>query len=193
MCISSHKIEGSFSRQHTTFRLLSTLRFLRILLRLLLLVLLFLWCRLSLLLSKHISKSKLTHPVAIRNVWFRSTHLACCLIDIILNSLCLFLRFFKRRQSTFSEYKVSFVWVVLNRSSEDHVALLQRTDVRALDKARLEFKLVEEVVPQIMLREYSCITEDDQPVFRSGQCDIEATGIIQKTNSWGFIGSDTRE
>lgn len=86
------------------------------------------------LLAEHVSEAELAHSVPIRNVAFRATHFGLSLEKVIFYRLLL-LRLFEVRQCAFSQDEVSLVRVVLNRSAQDHVALLEVHDGGTLDEA----------------------------------------------------------
>ena len=152
--------------------------------------------RFSLLcLAKHVCEAKLTDTVPIGDVAVRSAQLAICLEDVITwkTLLWLTLSLLKVVEITFCKHKISLVWIVFDWPSQDHGTLLELSDVLTLDKATLKLEFIQQVVPKIMLCKNSGISEYHQTVFSSCQCNIESSRIIEKTNSWSFIASNTRK
>ena len=118
ICQSTSLLSCNLARlRHLSFLCLRRLFCLRFWLNLLLLRVL-----LSLL-AKHISEPKLTYSISVRNVAVSSTDVALffeqiIVIQIRLRLLCSFI---KIAEGTFSQNKVSFVRIVLNRSSQNHL------------------------------------------------------------------------
>lgn len=157
-------------------------------------------------LTKHVSESKLTHPISIGYLTVSFTNLTARLKDIIilvccssLSTICSWiilhstlLALLKLTQITFCEHKVLLVWIVLHRSPKYHGTLLELHDVWSFYKATLELKFIKEIVPKIMFCKYSSISKDHQTIFSPCKSDIESSWIIQESNTWCFVASNTR-
>ena len=146
-------------------------------------------------LAKYISEAELTDTVSIWDVAVRSAELTICLEDVITwkTFLWLTLSLLKVVEITFGKHKISLVWIVFDWSSQDHGALLELSDVLTLDKTTLKLEFIQQIVPKIMLCKNSCISEDNQTVFGTCQCNIESPWIIEETDSWSFIAPNTRK
>lgn len=53
--------------------------------------------------------------------------------------------------------------------------------------------MIEKVVPETVLVEYFCVSEDDHAIFCSGYCHVQPTRIFEETYAWTFVGSHTRD
>jgi len=155
-------------------------------------------------LSEHVGEPKLTHAVSIGYLTLRSAVVTLRLEDVVvpcqggrslaLKSLNLtLLGLFEVAEHTFGQNEITFIGVVLDGSSQDHVALLQLQYVVAFNEAALKLKFIQQVVPQVVSRKYSGVSKDYQPVLGSSQRDIQTSGVVQKPNPVGFVGSDTRK
>lgn len=131
-------------------------------------------------LPKHICESELADTVAIRDVAVSPTELTVRFKDIILREVLhwLAMLFLKIVEIGLCKHKVFLVWIVLDRSPQHHGALLKLSDVLTLDKATLEFELVEQIIPQIVLSKHSCITKDHKTVLSTCQSDVEAPWVV---------------
>ena len=101
-------------------------------------------------LTKHIGKTELTNAVSIRNLTLSFAQIRGSLKHLVGINLrtCFFWQLIKHvSQIVFSENKIAFVRIVLNWSPKHHVALFERADISSFNKAVLEFKLIQKIVP----------------------------------------------
>ena len=52
--------------------------------------------------------------------------------------------------------------------------------------------IVQQMIPQRLLRQNLGITNDDEPILRPCQCNVETSWILEEPNTLMFIGSSTR-
>ena len=154
-------------------------------------------------LPEHVGEAELTHAVAVRDVAVRPAQLTLRLEDIVAvqvlssthhSDACLLpvgLR--KGAQVALGEHEVALVRVVLDRPAQHHRALLELRDVLAFDEAALELELVEQVVPEVVLRQDPGIPEDDEPVLGPRQGDIQSARVVQEADAGGFVAPHTGE
>lgn len=94
-----------------------------------------------LLLAELVIESKLIDSLGVRA--FRPAGLRLSFEQVFFR----FLALIEVRERTLSKHEISLVRVVLDGSSEHHVALLKLRDAWPFHQTRLEFKLVKQVVP----------------------------------------------
>lgn len=66
-------------------------------------------------------------------------------------------------------------------------------NVCAFNEAVLELEFVQEIIPEIVFGKYSSVSKDAKAILGASKGNIQATWVVQETNTRCFVTTDTTE